>query len=163
MKDMRNNDLKRKLSQMRGRIIHTFEFQIFKNEANFREMNIRCVIKLLKENLSEDKMSEIAANLKSKINLCTLYEFYSVVTVITEGCEDSVVKVEINSTEEIENLLKNTDFLREMSVVEEFRSLRQILVTHEEQNTIEGLPEVTPEVTIVLSFFSEDEIIVISD
>ena len=163
MKDIRSSDLKRKLSQMRGQHIHTFEFQIFKNEANFREITIKCILKLLKENLCEKDTADIISKLKSKVDMCALYEFYSVVTLITEGSEEGISRLNIESTEEINEVLRNTDFLRQISEINEFSSLRQLLMTHEENNTIEGLPVIKPEVTIVLSFLSEEEIIVISD
>ena len=163
MKDLRNSDLKRKLSQMRGRHIYTFEFQVYENEANFREIKIKCIIKLLKENLNATKMADIVSKLRNNISLYTLYEFYSVVKILTEDTEVGIDRLDFDPAEEMKELLRNTDFIKQMSKLDEFRSLTQILMTHEEPNTIEGLPEVKPEVTIVLSFLSEDDVIVISD
>ena len=163
MRDRRNSDLKRKMSQMRGQHIHTFEFQVYKNEANFREITIKCIIKLLKENLGDREMKTIAQKLRKSISLCTLYEFYSVISIITDDSEDRVERFDLDSAEVMRRMLRETDFISQMGKINEFRCLQQILMSHEEQDTIEGLPEVKPEVTIVLSFRCEEEVIVISD
>ena len=90
MKDVRDSDLVRKLSQIRGRNVHTLEFRLFKNEIDFEEISIRCVIKLICESISEERIREISDCLRKSVHVRTLYELYSVLNIITEEKKDRV-------------------------------------------------------------------------
>ena len=163
MRDVRNNDLVRKLSQVRGQSVHTLEFRLFKNEIEFEEMNIRCVIKMISERTEERKMREISRNLRKKVHVRTLFELYSVLSVITEEKNDAVHLIGLENERNAAELLNNTDFMCQMRQIDHVGDLCHILMTHAEANTIEGLEKEISEATIVLSFSMNDEIIVISD
>ena len=154
MRDIRSNDLKRKLSQIRGKRIHTFEFRLFKNEIELEEINIRCIIKLVKENISEVETEEISKVLQRKVHVRTLFEFYSVLSFIHESSRSSVNVISLEADRSTEGLIKSTVLMEQLKTVEQLGDLCHILVTHAEVNTIEGLEKETSEATIVLSFLS---------
>ena len=163
MKDVRNNDLVRKLSQIRGVNIHTLEFRLFKNEIAFEEINIRCVVKMLTNQITEEKKKEISIEMRKKVHVRTLFEFYSVLSMITEEKKDEVHIIGLENERNTAELLNGTDFMCQMRKIECVGDLCHILMTHAEVNSIEGLEKEISEATIVISFRMNHEIIIISD
>ena len=157
MRDIRSNDLKRKLSQIRGQRIHTFEFRLFKNEIELEEINIRCVIKLVKEDITEEETEEISRVLQRKVQVRTLFEFYSVLSFIHESSRSSVNVISLEADKSTEDLIKSTILMEQLKLVKQLGDLCHILVTHAEVNTIEGLEKEISEATIVLSFLSTED------
>ena len=163
MKDVRDNDFIRKMSQIRGRSIHTLEFRLFKNEIELEEINIRCVVKIFDDRISEEKTRELSNRLRKTIPVRTLYELYSVLDILTEGKKDEVHIIGLENDKAASELLYCTDFMRQMKEIDSIGDMCHILMTHAEENTIEGLQREIDEVTIVISFRLNHEIIVISD
>ena len=163
MKDIRNNDLIRKMSQIRGRTVHTLEFRLFKNEIDFEEINIRCVVKIFDEKISEEKSKEISNRLRKKVHVRTLFELYSVLDLITEGKKNEVHILGLENEKTAAELLYCTDFMRQIKEIDSVGEMCHILVTHTEENTIEGLEKEIAEATIVISFRMKSEVITISD
>ena len=163
MRDLRDNDLRRKLSQIRGTSVHTFEYDVHGRENLVRETTIRCVIKLMDDQNREKYLDKQSSELRKNVQIRSIYELYSTLEVVFDCTKTEVQIINLETDENALELIRNTDFMTSVENIQPNWEISQALLIKLGKNTIKGLPREYTEVTMVLSFINKPEVIEISD
>ena len=173
MRDIRDSDLVRKISLMKGIRLHTFEHRL--SEMNFvlQYTLIRCIVLDGDINHGEMQIKRISKILSKIILTETLYELYMLFNLILQSDAEIVKQLDIDEYSDIGDMMNDSEFMSQIRKFFKESIMSQILLYESDPNDIEGLPEGLTEITLVISLknlndgetviVSDDEVITISD
>ena len=166
MKDIRDCDLTRKISLMKGTRIRTFEHRLSDVcEFAMQYTAIKCIILSSENGISETRINRISDILADIISTETIYELYLLARIVLEDGPEKIKYKDMTENDGTGEIFDTSEFMIEINKVFRNSKISQVLLFEAETNEIEGLPEELTEMTLVLAIneFAEGEIISVSD
>ena len=162
MKDIRDGDFSRKISEITGKKLFFGTYRATEDNFFAQYTNIKCYL-FVNGIINRTSQEDIREKLSERINKSSIYEIHQISTLLTESQVGHIKDLKLDEELPAKEIIHESAFAYEVNEIIPEITFKRVMIYPHQKNEIEGLPEEIDEVTLIISAEKCEDIIYISD